>query len=94
MLIQNKVQNWNEGMTREGMILARTVGTLRQIGKAQETVDAIVERAKNPEENLLSYLRDKLITLRCAYAPGSNEYTKLDNLIKLCNEAEAKAPKN
>lgn len=48
MQIQDKVQNWNQGMTREALILAKANGTLRSLGASDEEISAIIEKFKDP----------------------------------------------
>ena len=49
MQIQDKVQNWNQDMTREALILAKANGTLRSLGASDEEIGAIIEKFKDPE---------------------------------------------
>ena len=49
MQIQDKVQNWNQDMTREAIILAKANGTLRSLGASDEEIGAIIEKFKNEE---------------------------------------------
>lgn len=46
MQIQDKVQNWNQDMTREALILAKANGTLRSLGASDEEIGAIIEKFK------------------------------------------------
>lgn len=48
MQIQDKVQNWNQGMTREALILAKANGTLRSLGASDEEDSAIIEKLQRP----------------------------------------------
>ena len=41
MQIQDKVQNWNQGMTREALILAKANGTLRSLGVSDEEPEVL-----------------------------------------------------
>ena len=64
MQIQDKVQNWNQGMTREALILAKANGTLRSLGASDEEISAIIEKFKDPEADSMGYLMDTLIGYR------------------------------
>ena len=56
MQIQDKVQNWNQDMTREALILAKANGTLRSLGASDEEIGAIIEKFKEPEADSMGYL--------------------------------------
>ena len=45
MQIQDKVQNWNQDMTREALILAKANGTLRSLGASDEEIGAAMKEA-------------------------------------------------
>lgn len=74
MQIQDKVQNWNQDMTREALILAKANGTLRSLGASDEEIGAIIEKFKEPEADSMGYLTDTLIGCRRRYEPGSAAY--------------------
>ena len=70
MQIQDKVQNWNQDMTREALILAKANGTLRSLGASDEEIGAIIEKFKEPEADSMGYLTD---TLDCRLQSGSEQ---------------------
>lgn len=46
MYVQDKAQNWNQGMTREALILAKANGTLRSLGATDEEISTIIRSYK------------------------------------------------
>ena len=87
MQIQDKVQNWNQGMTREALILAKANGTLRSLGASDEEISAIIEKFKDPEADSMVYL---IIGYRRRYETGSAAYAAIDRLIADCRSALSK----
>lgn len=49
MYVQDKAQNWNQGMTREALILAKANGTLRSLGATDEEISTIIQKFHEPE---------------------------------------------
>ena len=90
MQIQDKVQNWNQGMMREALILAKANGTLRGLGATDEEISAIIEKFKEPDVDSMGYLRDTLLDYRRRYDAGSSAYAAIDRLIADCKAAERK----
>lgn len=90
MQIQDKVQNWNQGMTREALILAKANGTLRSLGAVDEEISALIEKFKNPEVDSMGYLKDILLDYRRRYETGSSAYVAIDRLIADCRAADKK----
>ena len=90
MQIQDKVQNWNQGMTREALILAKANGTLRSLGAADQEISAIVEKFHDPNTDAMGYLKDTLLDYRRRYDAGSSAYAAIDRLIADCKAAERK----
>ena len=90
MQIQDKVQNWNQGMTREALILAKANGTLRSLGASDEEIGAIIEKFKDLEADSMGYLMDTLIGYRRRYETGSAAYAAIDRLIADCRSAISK----
>ena len=90
MQIQDKVQNWNQDMTREALILAKANGTLRSLGVSDEEIGAIIEKCKEPEADSMGYLTDTLIGCRRRYEPGSAAYAAIDRLIADCRAAQSR----
>ena len=84
MQIQDKVQNWNQDMTREALILAKANGTLRSLGASDD------EKFKEPEADSMGYLTDTLIGCRRRYEPGSAAYAAIDRLIADCRAAQSR----
>lgn len=48
MYVQDKAQNWNQGMTREALILAKANGTLRSLGTTDEEICTIIQKFHEP----------------------------------------------
>ncbi len=90
MYVQDKVQNWNQGMTREALILAKANGTLRSLGATDEEIGAIIQKFHEPEVDSIGYLMDTLSTYRRRYEVGSTAYAALDRLIADCKVADKK----
>ena len=84
MQIQDKVQNWNQGMTRESLILAKANGTLRGLGATDQEIHAMIEKFNDPDEDCFAYLKDLLLDRRRRYEPGSAAYAAIDRLIADC----------
>ena len=90
MYVQDKVQNWNQGMTREALILAKANGTLRSLGATDEEINAVLQKFNEPEVDSMGYLMDTLSTYRRRYEVGSTAYAALDRLIADCKAADKK----
>jgi len=90
MQIQDKVQNWNQDMTREALILAKANGTLRCLGATDQEISAIVEKFKDPAVDSMRYLKETLQDYRRRYDAGSSAYAAIDRLITDCKAAERK----
>ena len=90
MQIQDKVQNWNQGMTREALILAKANGTLRGLGATDEEISTLIEKFKDPDVDSMGYLKDTLLDYRRRYDAGSSAYAALDHLIADCKAADKK----
>lgn len=90
MQIQDKVQNWNQGMTREGLILAKANGTLRGLGANDQEISVIIEKFNDPDVDSLGYLKDTLLDYRRRYDAGSSAYAAIDRLIADCKAADKK----
>lgn len=90
MYVQDKAQNWNQGMTREALILAKANGTLRCLGATDQEISAIVEKFKDPAVDSMRYLKETLQDYRRRYDAGSSAYAAIDRLITDCKAAERK----
>ena len=90
MYVQDKVQNWNQGMTREALILAKANGTLRSLGATDEEINAVLQKFNEPEVDSMEYLMGTLSTYRRRYEVGSTAYAALDRLIADCKAADKK----
>ena len=90
MQIQDKVQKWNQGMTRESLILAKVNGTLRGMGATDQEIHAMIEKFNDPDVDSLGYLKDLLLDHRRRYEPGSAAYAAMDRLIADCKASEKK----
>lgn len=90
MQIQDKVQNWNQGMTREALILAKANGTLRSLGVTDQEISAILEKFSDSDVDSMGYLKDTLIDYRRRYDAQSTAYAAIDRLIADCKAADKK----
>ena len=90
MYVQDKAQNWNQGMTREALILAKANGTLRSLGTTDEEISTIIQKFHEPEGESISYLMDTLSIYRRRYEVGTSAYAALDRLIADCKAADRK----
>ena len=90
MYVQDKAQNWNQGMTREALILAKANGTLRSLGTTDEEICTIIQKFHEPEGESISYLMDTLSIYRRRYEVGTSAYAALDRLIADCKSADRK----
>ena len=90
MQIQDKVQNWNRGMTREALILAKANGTLRGLGVPDKEINAIIDKFNEPDVDSVGYLKDTLLDYCRRYDAGSAGYAAIDRLIADCKAAERK----
>ena len=90
MYVQDKAQNWNQGMTREALILAKANGTLRSLGATDEEICTIIQKFHEPEGESISYLMDTLSIYRRRYEVGTSAYAALDRLIADCKAEKRK----
>ena len=90
MYVQDKVQNWNQGMTREALILAKTNGILRSLGATDEEISSIIQKFHELETESIGYLMDTLSIYRRRYEVGTSAYAALDRLIADCKAADRK----
>lgn len=90
MYVQDNAQNWNQGMTREALILAKANGTLRSLGATDEEICIIIQKFHEPEGESISYLMDTLSIYRRRYEVGTSAYAALDRLIADCKSADRK----
>ncbi len=92
MLIQEKVQNRSQRMTRENLILAKAIGTLRCIGGLDDEISDIVTQTGNPEQDGIVYLKERLTVIRSRCASDTEYYGKLGTLISECGQEISKRP--
>ncbi len=93
MLIQEKVQNRSQRMTRENLILAKAIGTLHCMGCPADEIADIVTQSNNPETDITVYLKDRLTVIRSREAGNTEYYGKLGSLISDCELEISKRPK-
>ena len=90
MYVQDNAQNWDQGMTREALILAKANGTLRSLGATDEEICTIIQKFHGPEGESIGYLMDTLSIYRRRYEVGTSAYAALDRLIADCKAADRK----
>lgn len=90
MYVQDKVQNWNQEMTREALILAKANGTLRCLGVPEDEISSVLQKFKESETDSIGYLMDALSVYRRRFESGSSSYAAIDRLIADCKAADRK----
>ena len=80
-MIQNKVIRENEFMPREKILLLQTVSTLKRLSESEELIQKLLEKAKDPKEEMLVGLREQLTVMQTKYTEESYGYEALQGLI-------------
>lgn len=80
-MFNSKAIEENEFMSKQKILLLRTVATLKRLGGNDGLIEELVEKARGKTEDMLVGLLEKLEALQRKYREGSTGYRKLQEII-------------